>query len=45
MSALKMILAGGVAAAALMSAAPASAQYYPGNPYGYGGGYGGNVST
>lgn len=49
MTALKMILAGGVAAAALMSAAPASAQYYPGNPYGYGygggqvpgGGYGG----
>jgi hypothetical protein len=41
MSALKMILAGGVAAAALVSAAPASAQYYPGNPYGYG--YGGNV--
>ena len=42
MSALKMILAGGVTAAALMSAAPASAQYYPGygNP-GYG--YGGNV--
>jgi hypothetical protein len=41
MSALKMVLAGGVAAAALVSAAPASAQYYPGNPYGYG--YGGNV--
>lgn len=41
MSALKMILAGGVAAAALVSAAPASAQYYPGNPYGYG--YGGNA--
>lgn len=41
MSALKMILAGGVAAAALASAAPASAQYYPANPYGYGGGYGG----
>lgn len=39
MSALKMILAGGVTAAALVSAAPASAQYYPGNPYGgYGGG-------
>ena len=34
MSALKMILAGGVAAAALMSAAPASAQYSPGYPYG-----------
>ena len=43
MSALKMILAGGVAAAALVSAASASAQYYPGNPYGYGGGYGGKV--
>ena len=41
MSALKMILAGGVAAAALVSAAPVSAQYYPGNPYGGYGGYGG----
>jgi hypothetical protein len=39
MRALKLILAGGVAAAALVSAAPASAQYYPG----YGGGYGGNI--
>ena len=39
MKAVTMILAGGVAAAALVSAAPASAQYYPG--YGYGGG--GNV--
>lgn len=39
MSALKIILAGGVTAAALMSAAPASAQYYPGNPYGGYGGY------
>src|SRR5689334_1017227 len=38
--ALKFILAGGVAAAALVAAAPASAQYYPG--YGYPGyGYGG----
>ncbi len=36
MKAVTMILAGGVAAAALVSAAPASAQYYPG--YGYGGG-------
>jgi hypothetical protein len=34
-------LAGGVAIAALASAAPAAAQYYPG--YGYGNGYGGNV--
>jgi hypothetical protein len=36
MSALKMVLAGGSAAAALFAAAPASAQYYPGNasPYG-----------
>jgi hypothetical protein len=41
MRALKFILAGGVAAAALTIAAPASAQYYP-NPYGYGYG-GGNV--
>lgn len=39
MSAIKVILAGGVAAAALVSAAPASAQYYPG----YGSPYGGNV--
>jgi len=40
--ALKFILAGGVAAAALVAAAPASAQYYPGYGYpGYGyGGYG-----
>ena len=40
MMALTKIVAGGVAAAALFSAAPAAAQYYPG-PYGYGGG--GNV--
>ena len=39
MTALKFVIAGGVAAAALMSAAPAAAQYYPG--YGYQGG--GNV--
>ena len=40
MTALKFLLAGGAAAAALMTAAPASAQYYPG--YGYPGyGYGG----
>ncbi|HEY6663448.1 MAG TPA: hypothetical protein VIZ66_11055 [Sphingomicrobium sp.] len=41
MSALKVLIAGGVAAAALMSAAPAAAQYYPG--YGYPGYGGGNV--
>ena len=42
MTALKFLIAGGVATAALMTAAPASAQYYPG--YGYPGyGYGGNV--
>ena len=41
MKALKILIAGGVAAAALMSAAPAAAQYYPG--YGYGNPYGGNV--
>jgi hypothetical protein len=40
MKALRFVIAGGVAAAALMSAAPAAAQYYPG--YGYPG-YGGNV--
>ena len=40
MKALTKIVAGGVAAAALFSAAPAAAQYYPG-PYGYGNG--GNV--
>jgi hypothetical protein len=40
MMAMTKLLAGGVAAAALFGAAPASAQYYPGNPYGYG--YGGN---
>ena len=36
MKAVKFVLAGGVAAAALATAAPAAAQYYP-NPYGYGG--------
>lgn len=36
MKAVSMILAGGVGLAALASAAPAAAQYYPG--YGYGGG-------
>ena len=45
MKAVTKIMAGGaVAAAALFAAAPASAQYYPGNPYGGYGGYGtGNV--
>jgi len=38
MKAVKTILAGGAALAALVSAAPASAQYYPGYGYGYGGG-------
>lgn len=41
MRALTKILAGGVAAAALISAAPAAAQYYPG--YGYGSGSGSGV--
>jgi hypothetical protein len=41
MMAITKILAGGVAFAALASAAPAAAQYYPG--YGYGNPYGGNV--
>jgi hypothetical protein len=40
MKVLTKFLAGGVVAAALFSAAPAAAQYYPGYP-GYG--YGGNV--
>src|SRR5438270_15902 len=40
MMALAKILAGGMFAAALVSAAPAAAQYYPGYG-GYGGGYGG----
>ena len=42
MKAVTMIWAGGVAAAALASAAPAAAQYYPG--YGYGGGVGQVIS-
>src|SRR3954449_2385244 len=38
MRAVTKMLAGGVVAAALFSAAPAAAQYYPGYPgYGYGG--------
>jgi hypothetical protein len=42
MSALRNVLAGGVVAAALIGAAPASAQIFPGYGYGspYGGGYG-----
>jgi hypothetical protein len=48
MSAVTKFLAGGVAAAALCTAAPAAAQYYPGygNGYanGYGNGYGYNQS-
>ena len=45
MRAITKFLAGGVAIAALASAAPAAAQYYPGYGYGYGYGnpYGGNV--
>jgi hypothetical protein len=46
MRAITKFLAGGAAIAALASAAPAAAQYYPGygNPgYGYGNPYGGNV--
>lgn len=56
MKALKFVFAGGVAATALISAAPAAAQYYPGNPYAYGnpvgppinqfgGGYGNNPAV
>ena len=41
MKAIVKVLAGGAVIAALASAAPASAQYYPG--YGYGSPYGGNV--
>jgi hypothetical protein len=41
MSAFTKFRAGGVAVAALASAAPAAAQYYPGGGYGYG--YGGDV--
>ncbi|MFL6725138.1 MAG: hypothetical protein ACJ8FS_01335 [Sphingomicrobium sp.] len=43
MRAITKVLAGGVAIAALASAAPAAAQYYPGYGYGYGNPYGGNV--
>lgn len=42
MKAVLKILAGGAGLAALASAAPAAAQYYP-NPYGNGSPYGGNV--
>ncbi|HWJ37381.1 MAG TPA: hypothetical protein VNR86_01285 [Sphingomicrobium sp.] len=41
MKVIVKVLAGGAVIAALASAAPASAQYYPG--YGYGSPYGGNV--
>ena len=37
MKAITKVLAGGVAIAAVASAAPAAAQYYPGYGYGYGG--------
>ena len=44
MMAVTKMLAGGVVAAALLGAAPAAAQYYPGYGYpGYGYGNGGNV--
>jgi len=43
MKAVTKFLAGGAAIAALASAAPAAAQYYPGNGYGYGYPNGGNV--
>ena len=43
MRAITKILAGGASIAALASAAPAAAQYYPGYGYGYGNPYGGNV--
>ena len=36
MKALRFVFAGSVAAAGLIGAAPAAAQYYPDNPYGYG---------
>src|SRR5438270_8119275 len=55
MRAFTKILSGGAAAAALTVAAPAAAQYYPGNPgypgapaypsYNYGGGYGGGYNS
>jgi hypothetical protein len=41
MTAITKLLAGSAAIAAIASAAPAAAQYYPG--YGYGSPYGGNV--
>ena len=43
MKAITKFLAGGAAIAALASAAPAAAQYYPGYGYGYGYPNGGNV--
>lgn len=38
----KMLLSLAAAGAALVAATPAAAQYYPGQPYGYGQGYGYN---
>ena len=43
MRAITKILVGGVALTAVASAAPAAAQYYPGNRYGLRQQYGGNV--
>ena len=43
MRALTRFLAAGAGIAALATAAPAAAQYYPGYGYGYGNPYGGNV--
>jgi hypothetical protein len=43
MAMITKLLAGGAALAAVASAAPAAAQYYPGYGYGYGSPYGGNV--
>jgi hypothetical protein len=43
MMAVTKFVAGGIAIAALASAAPAAAQYYPGYGQGYGYPYGGNV--
>lgn len=43
MTAFKMVLAGGVAAAALVGSAPAAAQYYPNYGYNNGGGVVGQV--
>lgn len=45
MKALTKVLAGGIAAAAVFSAAPAAAQYYPYGGYGYGYGSGGVLGS